>query len=92
MDLSIPTAGRAAPVREKLPENQVTPATNDDELISGVEVVGSGHMTQQQWDFCEKKTFKPEDEGPSEAVRSCLQSCVLVGDACKKGNHPPHPY
>ncbi|KAE8901501.1 hypothetical protein PF005_g2964 [Phytophthora fragariae] len=43
---------------KKLPENLVTPATKDDELISGVEVVGSGRVTQPQRDLCEKKKLE----------------------------------
>ncbi|CAK4635114.1 hypothetical protein LEN26_004049 [Aphanomyces euteiches] len=46
---------------QKLPENLVTPTTKDDvhdELISGAEVVSSGRMTQEQWDYCHAKSLE----------------------------------
>jgi phosphoribosylaminoimidazole-succinocarboxamide synthase len=46
---------------QKLPHNMVTPTTKDDvhdELISGKEVVTSGRMTQEQWDYCSQKALE----------------------------------
>ncbi|KAI9917237.1 hypothetical protein PsorP6_012769 [Peronosclerospora sorghi] len=59
---------------EKLPENLVTPTTKDehDELISGVEVVRSGRMTQEQWNFCEKKSLELFAFGQEQAARRGL--------------------
>ncbi|KAE9302516.1 Phosphoribosylaminoimidazole-succinocarboxamide synthase [Phytophthora rubi] len=60
---------------QKLPENLVTPTTKDDEhdeLISGAEVVSSGRMTQEQWDFCEKKTLELFAFGQEQAAKRGL--------------------
>jgi phosphoribosylaminoimidazole-succinocarboxamide synthase len=55
---------------QKLPQNLVTPTTKDDEhdeLISGIEVVRSGRMTQEQWDYCEQKALELFAFGQQEA-------------------------
>lgn len=46
---------------QKLPRNMVTPTTKDDvhdEMISGEEIVKSGRMTQEQWDYCSQKSLE----------------------------------
>jgi phosphoribosylaminoimidazole-succinocarboxamide synthase len=56
---------------QKLPENLVTPTTKDDvhdELISGEEVVKSGRMTQQQWDYCSQKALELFAFGQEQAA------------------------
>ncbi|KAG7381132.1 hypothetical protein PHYPSEUDO_006413 [Phytophthora pseudosyringae] len=60
---------------QKLPQNLVTPTTKDDEhdeLISGVEIVRSGLMTQEQWDYCEKKTLELFAFGQEQAAERGL--------------------
>lgn len=60
---------------QKLPKNLVTPTTKDDEhdeLISGVEIVRSGRMTQEQWDYCEKKTLELFAFGQQQAAQRGL--------------------
>ncbi|KAF1336562.1 Phosphoribosylaminoimidazolesuccinocarboxamide synthase, partial [Globisporangium splendens] len=56
---------------QKLPENLVTPTTKDDvhdELISGEEIVRSGRMTQQQWDYCSQKALELFAFGQQQAA------------------------
>ncbi|TYZ66734.1 hypothetical protein PybrP1_005646 [[Pythium] brassicae (nom. inval.)] len=56
---------------QKLPRNLVTPTTKDaahDELISGAEIVRSGRMTQQQWDYCEQKALELFAFGQEQAA------------------------
>jgi phosphoribosylaminoimidazole-succinocarboxamide synthase len=56
---------------QKLPHNMVTPTTKDDvhdELISGQEVVASGRMTQQQWDYCHAKALELFAFGQQQAA------------------------
>ncbi|CAH0513433.1 unnamed protein product [Peronospora belbahrii] len=59
---------------QKLPENLVTPTTKDehDELISGLEIIRSGRMTQEQWDYCEKKTLELFAFGQQQAAKRGL--------------------
>ncbi|TMW69438.1 hypothetical protein Poli38472_001594 [Pythium oligandrum] len=60
---------------QKLPHNMVTPTTKDDvhdELISGEEVVRSGRMTQEQWDYCSQKTLELFAFGQQEAAKRGL--------------------
>ncbi|CAI5717498.1 hypothetical protein KXD40_006284 [Peronospora effusa] len=59
---------------QKLPENLVTPTTKDehDELISGLEIVRSGRMTQEQWNYCEKKTLELFAFGQEQAAKRGL--------------------
>lgn len=60
---------------QKLPHNMVTPTTKDDvhdELISGPEVVASGRMTQQQWDFCAQKALELFAFGQQQAEQRGL--------------------
>ncbi|KAJ0408457.1 hypothetical protein ATCC90586_008395 [Pythium insidiosum] len=60
---------------QKLPHNMVTPTTKDDvhdELISGEEVVRSGRMTQDQWDYCSAKALELFAFGQQEAAKRGL--------------------
>lgn len=60
---------------QKLPQNLVTPTTKDDthdELISGEEVVRSGRMTQQQWDYCAQKALELFAFGQAQAAQRGL--------------------
>ncbi|RLN46214.1 hypothetical protein BBJ29_004720 [Phytophthora kernoviae] len=60
---------------QKLPQNLVTPTTKDDEhdeLISGLEIVSQGRMTQEQWDYCEKKTLELFAFGQEQAAKRGL--------------------
>lgn len=46
---------------QKLDEIKLTPTTKDDihdELISGIEVVSSGRMMQEEWDACADYSHK----------------------------------
>ncbi|RLN53780.1 hypothetical protein BBJ28_00005076 [Nothophytophthora sp. Chile5] len=60
---------------QKLPQNLVTPTTKDDEhdeLISGEEIVRSGRMTQQQWDYCSQKALELFAFGQQQAAQRGL--------------------
>uniref|UniRef100_M4C2N7 Phosphoribosylaminoimidazole-succinocarboxamide synthase, chloroplastic n=1 Tax=Hyaloperonospora arabidopsidis (strain Emoy2) TaxID=559515 RepID=M4C2N7_HYAAE len=59
---------------QKLPENLVTPTTKDehDELISGLEIVQSGRMTQAQWTYCEEKALALFAFGQEQAAKRGL--------------------
>ncbi|DAZ95978.1 TPA: hypothetical protein N0F65_009279 [Lagenidium giganteum] len=60
---------------QKLPHNMVTPTTKDDahdELISGKEIVSSGRMTQQRWEYCSQKALELFAFGQEQAAKRGL--------------------
>ena len=66
---------------QKLAAAIVTPTTKDehDELISGAEIVGSGRMTQEQWDHCEKTALALFAFGQMTAAVSARSFPDLTG-------------
>lgn len=60
---------------QKLPRNMVTPTTKDDahdELISGEEIVRSGRMTKEQWEYCAQKALDLFAFGQAKAAERGL--------------------
>lgn len=73
---------------QKLPYNMCTPTTKDDihdELISGQQVVRSGRMTQEEWNYCEQKALELFAFGQQEAAKRGL---ILVDTKYEFGIDP----